>query len=91
MQRPFHGERNPHFPCYEAVFASADRRLPDPLAMGKDGRKSTLAGGIVSVTSILIFISGATLLIYSAERLIGALVGISRELAISVFHCPSGV
>jgi cation:H+ antiporter len=37
------------------------------------------------VTSIFIFISGATLLVYSAERLIGSLVGISRGLAISVF------
>ena len=37
------------------------------------------------MTSIFIFISGATLLVYSAERLIGSLVGISRGLAISVF------
>jgi cation:H+ antiporter len=37
------------------------------------------------VTSIFIFISGATLLVYSAERLIGSLVGISRGLAVSVF------
>jgi cation:H+ antiporter len=37
------------------------------------------------VTSIFIFISGATLLVYSAERLISSLVGISRGLAISVF------
>jgi cation:H+ antiporter len=37
------------------------------------------------VTSIFIFISGATLLVYSAERLIGSLVGISRGLRISVF------
>jgi len=37
------------------------------------------------VTSIFIFISGATLLVYSAERLIGSLVGVSRGLAISVF------
>jgi cation:H+ antiporter len=42
-------------------------------------------GGSASVTSIFIFISGATLLVYSAERLIGSLVGISRGLAISVF------
>jgi cation:H+ antiporter len=32
-----------------------------------------------------IFISGATLLVYSAERLIGSLVGVSRGLRISVF------
>ena len=32
------------------------------------------------MTSIFIFISGATLLVYSAERLIGSLVGISRGL-----------
>jgi cation:H+ antiporter len=37
------------------------------------------------MTSIFIFISGATLLVYSAERLIGALVGASRGLRISVF------
>ena len=37
------------------------------------------------MTSIFIFISGATLLVYSAERLIISLVGISRGLAISVF------
>ena len=37
------------------------------------------------MTSIFIFISGATLLVYSAERLIGSLVGVSRGLAISVF------
>ena len=37
------------------------------------------------MTSIFIFISGATLLVYSAERLIGSLIGISRGLAISVF------
>ena len=37
------------------------------------------------MTSIFIFISGATLLIYSAERLIGALVGASRGLRVSVF------
>jgi cation:H+ antiporter len=36
------------------------------------------------VTSIFIFISGATLLVYSAERLIGALVGVSRGLWIPV-------
>jgi cation:H+ antiporter len=53
--------------------------------MGKDARKSTPAGGSASVTSIFIFISGATLLVYSAERLISSLVGISRGLAISVF------
>jgi cation:H+ antiporter len=37
------------------------------------------------VTSIFIFISGTTLLVYSAERLIGSLVGVSRGLRISVF------
>jgi len=37
------------------------------------------------MTSIFIFISGATLLVYSAERLIGGLVGVSRGLKISVF------
>ncbi len=37
------------------------------------------------MTSIFIFISGATLLVYSAERLIGALVGVSRGLRIPVF------
>ncbi len=37
------------------------------------------------MTSIFIFISGAALLVYSAERLIGALVGASRGLRISVF------
>jgi cation:H+ antiporter len=35
--------------------------------------------------SVFIFISGATLLVYSAERLISSLVGISRGLRISVF------
>ncbi len=35
--------------------------------------------------SIFIFISGATLLVYSAERLIISLVGVSRGLAVSVF------
>ena len=37
------------------------------------------------MTSIFIFISGTTLLVYSAERLIGSLVGMSRGLRISVF------
>ena len=37
------------------------------------------------MSSIFIFISGATLLVYSAERLIGSLVGASRGLRISVF------
>jgi cation:H+ antiporter len=37
------------------------------------------------MTSIFIFISGATLLVYSAERLISALVGASRGLQISAF------
>ena len=37
------------------------------------------------MTSIFIFISGAVLLVYSAERLISSLVGVSRGLRISVF------
>ena len=37
------------------------------------------------MSSIFIFISGATLLVYGAERLIGSLVGVSRGLRISVF------
>jgi cation:H+ antiporter len=37
------------------------------------------------MTSIFIFISGAALLVYSAERLIGSLVGASRGLRASVF------
>jgi cation:H+ antiporter len=37
------------------------------------------------MSSIFIFISGATLLVYSAERLISSLVGVSRGLRISVF------
>lgn len=37
------------------------------------------------MTSILIFISGAALLIYSAEKLIGYLVGVASALRISVF------
>lgn len=37
------------------------------------------------MSSIFIFISGATLLIYSAERLISSLVGVSRGLRLSVF------
>ena len=37
------------------------------------------------MTSVFIVISGATLLVYSAERLISSLVGISRGLLISVF------
>src|SRR6266545_1467789 len=41
--------------------------------------------GASGVISIFIFISGATLLVYSAERLIGSLVGVSRGLRISVF------
>jgi cation:H+ antiporter len=53
--------------------------------MGKDACKSTPARGIENVISIFIFISGATLLVYSAERLISSLVGVSRGLAISVF------
>lgn len=40
------------------------------------------AGGI---TSIFIFIAGATLLIYSAEKLIGYLIGAASGLTISVF------
>ena len=37
------------------------------------------------MTSIFIFISGTTLLVYSAERLINSLVGVSRGLRISAF------
>ena len=37
------------------------------------------------MTSVFIFISGTTLLVYSAERLISSLVGVSRGLRISVF------
>jgi cation:H+ antiporter len=37
------------------------------------------------MSSIFIFISGATLLVYSAERLISSLIGVSRGLRISVF------
>jgi cation:H+ antiporter len=37
------------------------------------------------VTSILVFIAGAVLLIYSAEKLIGYLVGIASGLRVSVF------
>jgi cation:H+ antiporter len=37
------------------------------------------------MTSIFIFVSGAALLVYSAERLIGSLVAASRGLKISVF------
>lgn len=37
------------------------------------------------ITSILIFISGAVLLIYSAEKLIGYLVGAASGLRVSVF------
>src|SRR5699024_12654863 len=37
------------------------------------------------ITAIFIFISGATLLIYSAEKLIGYLVGAGSRLMISVF------
>ena len=37
------------------------------------------------MTSIFIFISGTTLLVYSAERLISSLVDVSRGLRISVF------
>jgi cation:H+ antiporter len=37
------------------------------------------------MSSIFIFISGAALLVYSAERLIDSLVGVSRGLRISVF------
>src|SRR4051812_10300247 len=37
------------------------------------------------MTSIFTFVSGAMLLIYSAERLIGSLIGVSRGLRISVF------
>ncbi len=37
------------------------------------------------MTSIFVFISGTTLLVYSAERLISSLVGVSRGLRTSVF------
>jgi cation:H+ antiporter len=37
------------------------------------------------VTSILMFVSGAALLIYSAEKLIGYLVGVASSLNISLF------
>jgi cation:H+ antiporter len=37
------------------------------------------------VTSILVFVAGAALLIYSAEKLIGYLVGIASGLRVSVF------
>jgi cation:H+ antiporter len=37
------------------------------------------------VTSILIFLAGAVLLVYSAEKLIGHLVGIASGLRVSVF------
>lgn len=37
------------------------------------------------MTSILIFISGAALLIYSAEKLIGYLVGVASGLNVSIF------
>ncbi|HEY6761814.1 MAG TPA: hypothetical protein VI318_20105 [Baekduia sp.] len=37
------------------------------------------------MTSIFIFVSGTALLVYSAERLIGSLVGAARGLRISVF------
>jgi cation:H+ antiporter len=37
------------------------------------------------MTSVFVFISGATLLIFSAEKLIGYLVGAASRLAISVF------
>jgi cation:H+ antiporter len=37
------------------------------------------------VTSIFVFISGAVLLIYSAEKLIGYLVGVASTLRVSVF------
>jgi cation:H+ antiporter len=37
------------------------------------------------VTSILVFLAGAALLIYSAEKLIGHLVGIASGLRVSVF------
>jgi cation:H+ antiporter len=37
------------------------------------------------VTSVFVFISGAALLIYSAEKLIGYLVGVASTLRVSVF------
>ncbi|GAA0472268.1 sodium/hydrogen exchanger [Halococcus dombrowskii] len=42
-------------------------------------------GGASGITSIFIFISGAALLIYSAEKLIGYLVGAASGLNVSVF------
>src|SRR5262245_42703110 len=84
-QRPFHRGWNIYFPCSEADFTTRVGGLPNRHVVGQDARKSTPAGGIERVISIFIFISGATLLVYSAERLIGSLVGVSRGLAISVF------
>jgi cation:H+ antiporter len=49
------------------------------------GQVAEPARGSCGMSSIFIFISGATLLIYSAERLISSLVGVSRGLRISVF------
>ncbi|HEV2121793.1 MAG TPA: sodium:proton exchanger, partial [Chloroflexota bacterium] len=40
---------------------------------------------VSGITSIFIFISGAVLLIYSAEKLIGYLVGAASGLMVSVF------
>lgn len=50
------------------------------------GRQGTLnREGASGITSIFIFISGAVLLIYSAEKLIGYLVGAASGLKVSVF------
>jgi cation:H+ antiporter len=40
---------------------------------------------MTGITSIFIFISGATLLMYSAEKLIGSLIGAASGLSVSVF------
>ncbi len=50
------------------------------LAQEEEGEESSSG-----ISSILIFISGAALLVYSAEKLIGYLVGAARGLKVSVF------
>ncbi len=40
---------------------------------------------MTGITSIFIFISGATLLMYSAEKLVGNLIGAAGRLSVSVF------
>lgn len=42
-------------------------------------------GAVAGVSSIFVFISGAALLVYSAEKLIGNLVGSARGLGVSAF------